>query len=407
MNSTQLRIAYSLWRESGCGHSFKNFYEKVKDEWDTFIESVNQNDFSVEAYMDDRYFEHGGLFYDRNDWVRTIEDEVEDIDLASWCDYFEDYTSESNTVYIDRDQLNYSSRAINRCNLYRYDGEYYDDQALDRHQLVIMYDGNIMPIDSAYYWDSDNEYHYEPEECESYTRSYHNNTQQAKVIFSKVPQFFIGIEVEKEDRHVKESIGIDDFENTCLGYRKEQDGSLDDESGFEIITPPYELKPDKIMEHIRSNPTLVEHFNADVSYSCGGHMNLSEEGLSGDELFAKLKGYTPLFHALYHKRINNRWAKGKSNYDLQREKEKYQSIRIHSNRIEYRLISAVHNLDTLEWRLKLFEIITKNPASCPKVAYFFFHTKLKRHIKKMYPKNFEELNKRVIAMTYEYENINL
>jgi len=407
MDSTQLRIAYSLWRESGCGHSFKNFYEKVKDEWDTFIESVNQNDFSVEAYMEERYFKNDGLFYDSDYWSVTLEDNLVHNDDADWCQYYDEPTSDPQTVYIGRDRLTYSYKAVQRTNLYFYDDEYYDDDALDRHDLVIMYDGDIMPRDRAYYWDSDDEYHYEPEERDRYTRSYHNNTRQAKVIFSKVPQFFIGIEVEKEDRHVKESIGIDDFENTCLGYRKEDDGSLDDESGFEMVTPPYELKPNKIMEHIRSNPTLVEHFNADVSYSCGGHMNLSEEGLSGDELFAKLKGYTPLFHALYHKRIHNRWAKGKSNHDLQREKEKYQSIRIHDNRIEYRLISAVHNLDTLEWRLKLFELITKNPASCPKVAYFFFQTKLKRHIKKMYPNNFEELNKRVIAMTYEYENINL
>jgi hypothetical protein len=402
-----LREMYSYWRDKKPTDTFREFHEEVKNDWDELYPSLLDEILTIDEYIEGNYLRHDGKLWSSEYYCETLEGTFSHIDDTYWCYYMGEPSDETFTVYIGRSEHRYSNRGIEKHgSLYEYRGDYYDHEALSRHDLVIMYDGEIEHRDNAYQHE-DGEYYYEPEEEESYTRDYHHNTHQEKVIFSKAPQFFIGIEVEKEDQDVKESISIDYFESECPGYRKENDGSLDDESGFEMITPPYELVPDKIMEHIKANKVLVDHFNAATSYSCGGHVNLSEEGITGDELFAKLKGYTPLFHALYHKRITNKWSKGKSNRDLQSEKEKYQSIRIHGNRIEYRLISAVHNLDTLEWRLKLFELITKYPASCPKVAYFFFQTKLKRHIKKMYPKNFEELNKRVIAMTYEYENINL
>jgi hypothetical protein len=389
--------------------SFESFelFEKFKNgNVDGYI---SYNDF-----LGGDYWEQDGILYNEQ-YVLTRESDILHVDECNFCGGFQEYTNETlytcNVGYRGSDSFEACKSYIRENDFFEYDGEYYDTDAIAANDLVYMFDGNIDHIDNAYYWESDGEYHYEQEEeeedGEDYTRDYHSGRFQEKVIFSKNPKFFIGIEVEKEDEDVKESILIDDFENECKGYRKEKDGSLDDCSGFEMITPPYELNAKKIIETIKQNETLVKHFNANVSKSCGGHINISEDGLTGDEFFEKIKGYTPLFNALYFKRLEGRWCKAKSNEKLINDKEKYQSIRIHSNRVEFRLISALRNVDQLDWRLRLFELIVKNPTNCPREAFYIIHSKFKKHLKKIYKDNFETLNARIIEMTKDFENINL
>jgi hypothetical protein len=404
-----LREMYSYWRDKKPTDTFREFHEEVKNDWDELYPSLLDEILTIDEYIEGNYLRHDGKLWSSEYYCETLEGTFSHIDDTYWCYYIGAPSDETFTVYIDRHEYQYSKRGIERHgSLYEYRGDYYDYEALCRHDLVVMYNGEIEDRDNAYQHE-DGEYYYGPEEEEeeSYTRDYHSSRNQEKIIFTKAPQFFIGIEVEKEDQTVKESISIGDFEGQCPGYKKERDGSLDDKSGFEMITPPYELVPDKIMEHIKANEVLVDHFNASHSYSCGGHVNLSEEGLSGEELFSKLKGYNPLLYALYHKRIDKSYCKGKSNHDLKSENEKYQAVKIHGNRIEYRLVSAVHDLNTLEWRLKLFELITKYPTACPKVAFYFVHTKLKKHLKKMYPDTFDTLVERIISMTDKFEQVKL
>jgi hypothetical protein len=404
-----LREMYSYWRDKKPTDTFREFHEEVKNDWDELYPSLLDDILTIDEYIEGDYLRHDGKLWSSEKYCETLEGTFSHVDDTYWCEYMNEPSDETFTVYIDRHEYQYSKRGIEKHgSLYEYRGDYYDNDALSRHDLVVMYNGEIEDSDNAYWHESDGEYYYEPEEEEeSYTRDYHSYRNQEKIIFTKAPQFFIGIEVEKEDQTVKESISIGDFEDQCPGYKKERDGSLDDESGFEMVTPPYELVPDKIMEHIKANEVLVDHFNASHSYSCGGHVNLSEEGLSGEELFSKLKGYNPLLYALYHKRIDKNYCKGKSNHDLKSENEKYQAVKIHDNRIEYRLVSAVHDLNTLEWRLKLFELITKYPTACPKVAFYFVHTKLKKHLKKMYPDTFDTLVERIISMTDKFEQVKL
>jgi hypothetical protein len=414
-NLKNILNARNFWRANFSGRiEFRPFILSFEsfELFEKFRISNNSGFISYNEFLSGDYWESNDIFYSEN-YVTTREGYIMHVDDCSFCEGFEEYTTERlYTCHIGArfNQIDASRAYIRENDFYQYDGEYYDSDSISAHSLVFMYDGNIEHIDNAYYWESDGEYHYDEEEeedGEEYTRDYHSGRFQEKVTFSKNPKFFIGIEVEKEDEDVKESILIDDFEKLCKGYRKEKDGSLDDCSGFEMITPPYELNAKKIIETIKQNETLVKHFNANVSKSCGGHINISEDGLTGDEFFEKIKGYTPLFNALYFKRLEGRWCKAKSNEDLINDKEKYQSIRIHSNRVEFRLISALRNVDQLDWRLRLFELIVKNPTSCPREAFYLIHSKFKKHLKKVYNDNFETLNARIIEMTKDFENINL
>jgi hypothetical protein len=373
--------------------------------------SVKDHGCSLSDILDDSdVFEHDGLYYNSDDWVVTREDNAEWREDVHYCNYYEEYTSEDvSRVYIGREECYYSESAINRCGeLYYYDGDYYDCDALSRHDLVVMPDGDVEPINEVYYWDSDGEYHYEPEN--RYTRSYHNGGSRTKR-FTDEPKFYIGFEIEKEDQAVKESICINDFEDeTNNEWRKEDDGSLNDDSGYELISPTYELLPDKIFEDIESNSLIVKHINAGFSKErCGGHINVSQDGLTGMELFDKVKGYTPLFYALYYGRVDNSYCRGKKINDLKEHNEKRQAIRIHYNRIEYRIVSAVPNVSVLKWRTRLIEFIVNNPTDSPETAFYNIMTSLKPLLTEVYDtdERFQKLLERVIKYTLDFENITL
>jgi len=81
----------------------------------------------------------------------------------------------------------------------------------------------------------------------------------ATISFSESPKYYIGYEIEKEDTDVKLSININDFENKCYGWKKEKDGSLDCEKGYELISPKLELNVafDEIMDYINNNSKKV------------------------------------------------------------------------------------------------------------------------------------------------------
>jgi len=409
-NFYQLREVYNFAKITKV--NFKQLCENLSsfDDFEKLKKSYENGYIEPQEFIDVQYLSDNDFYYNTDYYVETYEGDICHVDEVYYCEYYEQYTSEDiYTVHIGRHEYSYSNRAIERKGLYLYNGEYYDFEALDRHNLVIMHNGDIESADDVYFWESDNEYHYEPEPRETYVRDYHNDTRTRYVNFTENPKFYIGFEIEKEDQDVKESIEIDDFEEENPNWRKEKDGSLDNESGYELISPCYELNPELIRKDIEESQTIVEHINAAKSNACGGHINVSEAGLTGIQLFEKIQGYTPLFHALYYKRIDKSYSKGKANKDLKTSTDKFQSVKIHSNRVEYRIVSAVPNLNTLIWRAKLMEFILNNQTDSPIKAFRNIQTKLKPLLSEMYPskEKFEELIDRVVEFTEKFENLTL
>jgi len=168
----------------------------------------------------------------------------------------------------------------------------------------------------------------------------------------------IGFEVEKEDEQALISYDA----HTLLddtGWFKERDGSLDDDSGYELVSPVYDLMSDKLDKDIANSKELTELINADYGRRCGGHIHLSN-GDSGSLLFDKISPWVPLLYALYVGRIGGEYCKVKKNEDIKNDHEKYQAIRILDNRIEIRIISAVPTVETLLWRRDLMRLIMNN-----------------------------------------------
>lgn len=232
------------------------------------------------------------------------------------------------------------------------------------------------------------------------------------VRFSRNSPLLTGWEIEKEDFQVKCSIRHRDFTAELPNFRKERDGSLNDDSGFEFITPPLELSAKGIEKYLKARPVAVAHINAAYSAKCGGHVHISRAGKSGLELFEEIRGYLPLLYALFPGRAdgnNSHYCRAKSARDLISDREKYQAVNILNNRIEIRIFGAVKGLENLVWRAGLLQKIFAAP--CNNVAEFYsVHLPgLICHLRKVYstPEMLEKLIKRIEKYAAKFEGENL
>ena len=55
---------------------------------------------------------------------------------------------------------------------------------------------------------------------------------------------------------------------------------------------------------------------------------------------------------------------------MKNDRSKFQAIRIFEDRVEFRIFPAVHDIDDLEWRIKLIRIIATTPANDPATVIF-------------------------------------
>jgi hypothetical protein len=221
--------------------------------------------------------------------------------------------------------------------------------------------------ENHFYFHNDGECYTYEEEYDKYVRSYHEgDSYKSGLLLRDYDGFCVGIEFEKEDYKVKTSIPIYDFEDSCYLWRKEEDGSLDRESGFELISPIYPLDTDLIINSIKENEVLLNHVNASTSNRCGGHVNLSHNlhKYSAESLFDRVKFYLPLLYAMYPNRtcldycIKKKISGNESSF-----MRKYSPIAIKGDRIEFRIFSAIKNVNHLRFRLDLVKMMAENKVS--------------------------------------------
>jgi hypothetical protein len=196
--------------------------------------------------------------------------------------------------------------------------------------------------------------------------------------------YTIGFEVEKEDGNILCSHSIEALEDS--GWARERDGSLDDDIGYELVSPIYDLFDDKLDE-VMNDRVLKQHINANSSTKCGGHINYGKRGVSGSQLLKQSAAFLPLFLALYRKRVTGRWAKMKVDMGKYDGGDRYVAFNVKDEYIEFRLISRVHDVETLLWRRDLFRIMANNPgASVASVQRMMLdrRNELHKHLRKMY-----------------------
>lgn len=210
----------------------------------------------------------------------------------------------------------------------------------------------------------------------------------------------IGFEIEKEDEaELRGTCARELYDDT--GWAKERDSSLDDDSGYELVSPVYDLMSDKLDRDIKGDKRLESLINADHSNRCGGHIHVGHSDYSGRTLFDKVSPWVPLLYSLYVGRIGRDYCAVKKNDEIKQGNDKYQAVRIFDDHIEFRIISAVPDVTTLLWRRDLMRIIMTNLDYSPmKIVGELLDekSKLYEHLRK----NYTPANIAVKAKLYAY-----
>ena len=256
-----------------------------------------------------------------------------------WSDYHDAWLDENH------DYVHYGY-VYNQCDLVwfkSYDaelifGEWYYDFDAARYHGYIRYNDEWVCADDV-------------EEKDN--ASYHHLTRRWEC--PQDTEFTIGFEIEKEDIH------------TCsISYRrlydmtnwiKEDDGSLNDDIGYELVSPVYNLLDNKLDKDIKSFKALKNLINANYSGDCGGHINIGSSKFTPKEMFEHLSGWFPLMYSLYNNRLNQRWSRAKKVHTYREERDKYSAFYIKDQVLEFRLPPAVQNVDNLIWRRDLIRIM--------------------------------------------------
>ncbi len=196
----------------------------------------------------------------------------------------------------------------------------------------------------------------------------------------------IGFEIEKEDEDMlRADCARELYHDT--GWAKERDSSLDDDSGYELVSPIYDLMSDKLEQDIKGDKRIELLINADYSHRCGGHIHVGHSDYSGRTLFDKVSPWVPLLYSLYVGRIGRDYCAVKKNDEIKQGNDKYQAVRIFDDHIEFRIISAVPDVTTLLWRRDLMRIIMTNLDYSPmKIVGELLDekSKLYEHLRKNY-----------------------
>jgi hypothetical protein len=199
------------------------------------------------------------------------------------------------------------------------------------------------------------EYRLEEDRRDGERHNYHNGFRRDYTSPDTV--YTIGFEVEKEDEDPLDTWDLDAVDET--GWCRESDGSLCDETGFELVSPIFDLHDD-VLDSAVEGRILRDHINADYTRSCGGHINVGKRGVSGEEFFDSIQAFVPLFLTIWRHRITNHYSQIQRKPDNYKRAGKYSAVNVQSRYIEFRLPPAFKNVSNLLWRRDLMRIMCDN-----------------------------------------------
>jgi len=235
--------------------------------------------------------------------------ETEDADDYIYDEIDERYIYADNASYVEtgRDGFYTHDDNCSGCNgIYRYNDMWINDAYMERYELVHDTHGDIRNIDDVYYWESDCEWHDEPEESSDEDEDDDDDDMDSATInsYSYRPSMkfcslsnensnapFFGIELEVERKNSKGlkhkyMAGMIQHEHWYF----KTDGSLTD--GFEIVTHPMTFNYIQQNEKTFTDSLrlLVENgYNSYDANTCGMHIHISKNNFTTWHLYRFLK----------------------------------------------------------------------------------------------------------------------
>jgi hypothetical protein len=123
----------------------------------------------------------------------------------------------------------------------------------------------------------------------------------------------IGLEIEKQCLNFAaerpQELARATFDHNREVWRKTHDGSLDDDAGYELVSPILPLSRTraqwlKALEKVA--PFINEDDSTGKSWKCGGHIHLSIPGKTPYQIYNQLLGGLPILYAVYINRLTQR-----------------------------------------------------------------------------------------------------
>lgn len=191
---------------------------------------------------------------------------------------------------------------------------------------------------------------------------------------SKASEFKVGFEIEKEDKKLRKRNDVELLHS--IGWCKESDGSLNSFTGFELVSPVYDLYSKKLerdLEYVE----LLEYVNAGFSGNCGGHISVSKASSRVKTFYLEhIKAYVPLLYAMYPKRKRSDYCQAYrndaddyqlSNYTYWEIQDSHYAVNLDSDddRVEIRIFPAVKNVGSLLWRRDLIRVMCSRSLKTP------------------------------------------
>lgn len=321
---------------------------------------------------------------------------------------------ESSSLYDNRDHW-FVTDSASSYNLHwsNYHGYYVDAEDDDTHYGVVSYNGRRDWFSSdEYVWCDDNDTYYvnrdvaqqfnvvwsdsrceyvldegyddEEDNIQQNNANYHSGL--TRVTIDHHAKWRIGFEVEKEDGDAGSIHYRQLYDRTQ--WCKESDGSLDSNIGYELISPVYDLYGNSLDTALK-DPEIRTLIDASHSSNCGGHIHVSCGEYNTDQLFEGFSGFYPLLYALYEFRVDKSYCQAKKKHEYYR-KDKYSAVYIRDYTVEFRIFSAVKNVDNLLWRRDLIRIMADNfNKSEFDVLKMMVNptSKLYKHLRKVFPQD--------------------
>ena len=290
---TELRKIAQLIQKSIC----ENYLE---DNWRDLIfynHSRNYDDIVLTAsgyyaHYDDCAEIDGEYYHKDIDAYEIAWDEIDEVYILD---------DEARQVFDNRREFYTHYRNCTSSNdIYEYGDDYITLSYMEYNSLVHDCDGEIRHIDDVYYWESDCEYHDEPEDDED------EDDDGAQLInrysYKPTPKFFtlpyddknspfLGIELEIERRNsdsIKHGELAQQIANEHWYFKT--DGSLTD--GFEIVTHPLTFN---YLNHAKESILKSLKFISDSGYNsynantCGMHIHITKKAFTTWQLYRFLK----------------------------------------------------------------------------------------------------------------------
>jgi len=197
--------------------------------------------------------------------------------------------------------------------------------------------------DDLYYWESDNEYHDEPEEDEEDECGRildHGYGPSPKKIATSCNGNYIGFEIEKNDCPGNPN------PNEFIAHW-ERDGSC----GYEAVTNIFPCNAEyrnTFCDMVKAQGEFIDDMKAEKD--CGGHTTISGNNVS----WWGVRNYMGLFYSLYKERLLNQYCNGGKDMK-EKPRQKYVPVKIREDNIlEFRICSAFKASKTVVFRFDLF-----------------------------------------------------